>query len=101
MDQVTQSNASQTEEMSGTAVALSGQAEQLQAVVAQFNLNRDAKQPAAKTTSYAPAKPAKASFATPSKPAKRKSAPAKSASRRGEELELVGAGVGGDGFEEF
>ena len=42
MDQVTQSNASQTEEMSGTAVALSGQAEQLQAVVAQFNLNRDA-----------------------------------------------------------
>jgi methyl-accepting chemotaxis protein len=100
MDQVTQSNASQTEEMSGTAVALSGQAEQLQAVVAQFNLNRDAA-PAAKPTSYAPAKPAKASFAAPSKPAKRKSAPAKSASRRGEELELVGAGVSGDGFEEF
>ena len=101
MDQVTQSNASQTEEMSGTAVALSGQAEQLQAVVAQFNLNRDAA-PAAKPTNYAPAKQPKASsYAAPSKPAKRKSAPAKSASRRGEELELVGAGVGGDGFEEF
>ena len=101
MDQVTQSNASQTEEMSGTAVALSGQAEQLQAVVAQFNLNRDAA-PASKPTNYAPAKqPQAKSFAAPSKPAKRKSAPAKSASRRGEELELVGAGVSGDGFEEF
>ncbi len=101
MDQVTQSNASQTEEMSGTAVALSGQAEQLQAVVAQFNLNRDAKQPA-KSTSYAPAKqPAAKSYSTPSKPAKRKSAPAKIASRRTEELELVGAGAGHDGFEEF
>jgi methyl-accepting chemotaxis protein len=98
---VTQSNASQTEEMSGTAVALSGQAEQLQAVVAQFNLNRDAQQ-TTKSTSYAPAKqPQAKSYAAPSKPAKRKSAPAKSASRRGEELELVGAGVGGDGFEEF
>jgi methyl-accepting chemotaxis protein len=101
MDQVTQSNASQTEEMSGTAVALSGQAEQLQAVVAQFNLNRDAQQPA-KSTNYAPAKqPQAQSYAGPSKPAKRKSAPAKSPSRRTEELELVGAGAGHDGFEEF
>ncbi len=101
MDQVTQSNASQTEEMSGTAVALSGQAEQLQTVVAQFNLNRDVKQPA-KSTSYATAKqPAAKSYAAPSKPAKRKSAPAKSAGRRGEELELVGAGLSVDGFEEF
>jgi methyl-accepting chemotaxis protein len=101
MDQVTQSNASQTEEMSGTAVALSGQAEQLQAVVAQFNLNRDAQQPA-KSTNYAPAKqPQAQSYAGPSKPAKRKSAPAKSPSRRTEELELVGAGAGHDGVEEF
>jgi hypothetical protein len=67
--------------------------------VAQFNLNRDA-QPAVKATGYAPAKkPAKAAYS--SKPAKRKATPAKSAGRRGEELELVGAGVGGDGFEEF
>jgi methyl-accepting chemotaxis protein len=99
MDQVTQSNASQTEEMSGTAVALSGQSEQLQAVVAQFNLNRDA-QPAVKPTGYAPAKkPAKAAYS--SKSAKRQAAPAKTASRRNEEFELVGAGAGGDGFEEF
>ncbi|RIK70857.1 MAG: hypothetical protein DCC67_20580 [Planctomycetota bacterium] len=41
MDQATQSNASQTEEMSGTAVALSRQAEHLQQVVAQFNLKKD------------------------------------------------------------
>ncbi|BBO33568.1 methyl-accepting chemotaxis protein [Lacipirellula parvula] len=101
MDQVTQSNASQTEEMSGTAVALSGQAEQLQMVVAQFNLNRDAKQ----TTkpSYAPqataAKPKAPSYSTPSKPAKRKAV--KATSSRAEEFELVGAGAGHGGFEEF
>jgi chemotaxis protein histidine kinase CheA len=102
MDQVTQSNASQTEEMSGTAVALSGQAEQLQAVVAQFNLNREAKQAPKKATSYAaPAAPAKTSYQASSKPAKRKSTPAKSTTRRTEELELVGAAAGHDGFEEF
>ncbi len=99
MDQVTQSNASQTEEMSGTAVALSGQAEQLQTVVAQFNLNRDVKQAPKKATYAAPK--ATVSHSSPSKSSKRKSAPAKSASRRGEELELVGAGAGHDGFEEF
>ena len=97
MDQVTQSNASQTEEMSGTAVALSGQAEQLQTVVAQFNLNRDVKQ-APKKTSYASQSTAP-TYSTPSKPGKRKAA--KPASRRTEELELVGAGAGHDGFEEF
>jgi methyl-accepting chemotaxis protein len=100
MDQVTQSNASQTEEMSGTAVALSGQAEQLQTVVAQFNLNRDVKQAPKKATSYATPKTT-VSHSSPSKSAKRKSAPAKSTSRRTEELELVGAGAGHDGFEEF
>lgn len=41
LDQVTQGNSSQTEEMSGTAVTLSSQAEQLKAVVAQFNLSND------------------------------------------------------------
>ena len=100
MDQVTQSNASQTEEMSGTAVALSGQAEQLQTVVAQFNLNRDVKQAPKKSTSYATPK-ATVSHSSPSKSSKRKSAPAKTGGRRGEELELVGAGAGHDGFEEF
>ena len=98
MDQVTQSNASQTEEMSGTAVALSGQAEQLQSVVAQFNLDRQAKQ-APKKASYAAPQPT--ATRSPSRPSKRQAAPAKSMSRRTEELELVGAGAGHDGFEEF
>ncbi|WP_428304695.1 methyl-accepting chemotaxis protein [Lacipirellula sp.] len=98
MDQVTQSNASQTEEMSGTAVALSGQAEQLQSVVAQFNLNREAKQ-SPKKTGYTAPKATAPSYSTPNKPAKRTAA--KPASRRVEELELVGAGAGHDGFEEF
>jgi uncharacterized protein Yka (UPF0111/DUF47 family) len=38
MDQVTQGNASQTEELAGTAQGLAGQATQLQQLVAQFNL---------------------------------------------------------------
>ncbi|BBO35856.1 methyl-accepting chemotaxis protein [Lacipirellula parvula] len=98
MDQVTQSNASQTEEMSGTAVALSGQAEQLQSVVAQFNLNREAKQ-TPKKTGYTAPKATTPSYSMPSKPAKR--TVAKQPGRRVEELELVGAGAGHDGFEEF
>jgi deoxycytidylate deaminase len=99
MDQVTQSNASQTEEMSGTAVALSGQADQLQQVVAQFNLNRTAPTKG-KTKSTAPAVH-RVSETAPAKPAKRKSTPAKKAAPRHEEFELVGAGAGHDGFEEF
>jgi methyl-accepting chemotaxis protein len=38
MDQVTQANASQTEEMSGTAESLAGEAGKLQTLIAQFNL---------------------------------------------------------------
>ena len=38
MDQVTQSNAAQTEELSSTAHALAGQAKELQALVARFEL---------------------------------------------------------------
>jgi len=40
MDQVTQTNAAQTEELSGTAEELAQQGHQLLEVVAQFNLNR-------------------------------------------------------------
>jgi methyl-accepting chemotaxis protein len=39
MDQVTQANASQTEEMSGTAESLAGEAGKLQALIAQFKLD--------------------------------------------------------------
>ncbi len=41
MDQVTQTNASQTEELSSTAQSLSSQSRQLQALVARFRLNDD------------------------------------------------------------
>ncbi len=40
MDQVTQSNAAQTEELSSTAQGLAGQSEQLQRLVAQFRLDQ-------------------------------------------------------------
>jgi methyl-accepting chemotaxis protein len=39
MDQVTQANASQTEELNATAEGLAGQAEQLQALVSRFKLS--------------------------------------------------------------
>lgn len=98
MDQVTQSNASQTEEMSGTAVALSGQAENLQAVVAQFNINKSAEQrptAASRAISSEVARPAKNGKQV------RKSKP-KAAKPVERELELVGAGAGEfSGFEEF
>lgn len=98
MDQVTQSNASQTEEMSGTAVALSGQAEHLQAVVAQFNINKSAEQrptAASRAISSEVARPAKNGKQV------RKAKP-KAAKPVERELELVGAGAGEfSGFEEF
>lgn len=97
MDQVTQSNASQTEEMSSTAVALSGQAEQLQTVVAQFNLKRQSHAPTATAARYATATTDTRSV---SRTARRKSASTK-VKRHVEEPELVGAGAGSDGFEEF
>jgi CHASE3 domain sensor protein len=100
MDQVTQANASQTEEMSGTAVSLSGQAEQLQGVVAQFNLKKGESHTAA---NKAPAqatvverKPSRRSVSRSIAPSR----PAKSQSKH--ELELVGATSSThEGFEEF
>ncbi|HVW00608.1 MAG TPA: methyl-accepting chemotaxis protein, partial [Planctomycetaceae bacterium] len=41
MDQVTQGNASQTEELSGTAESLAGQAQQLQTLVSRFALGNE------------------------------------------------------------
>ena len=99
MDQSTQATAAQMEELSGTATSLFSQSEQLQAVVEQFNLNRGAEPSAQKSRCSTPR--AKTLNRQPAKAARRPSTPTKSASRRGEELELVGAGVGGDGFEEF
>jgi methyl-accepting chemotaxis protein len=42
MDQVTQTNASQTEELSSTAETLSRQAEEMQALVGRFKISNDA-----------------------------------------------------------
>ncbi len=108
MDQVTQANASQTEELSSTAESLSAQAAQLQQLVAQFNLVKKqgvarsaapvravATPPAAKKI-VAPAK--KKPVAAPPRP----SQPVEDFA----EPELVGAGSSKNGhsargFEEF
>ncbi|RCS53904.1 methyl-accepting chemotaxis protein [Bremerella cremea] len=101
MDQVTQSNASQTEEMSGTAVSLSEQAEQLKVVVSQFNLNRETinQAPKSKPRNLPSHEPSYTSRSNGT--AKKQYGVVKSAVPRREEMDLVGAGMGHDGFEEF
>lgn len=105
MDQVTQANASQTEELSSTAESLAAQAAQLQEVVAQFNLVKK---------SVAKAAPAMRS-ATAGTTARRTAAPAKKAAAKAQprresgdveaaverELELVHNSGPSNGFEEF
>ena len=56
MDQVTQANASQTEELSSTAQGLSANAEQLQALVASFKLGNTALKPATLAADHPPHK---------------------------------------------
>jgi methyl-accepting chemotaxis protein len=109
MDQVTQANASQTEELSSTAESLAAQSAQLQQVVSQFNLRRAdtfaaGTRPRASSTPLSVRKPAAAA----KKPAaKRPPQPSDSLETAVEqELELVGAarsanGHGRGGFEEF
>ena len=106
MDQVTQANAAQTEELSSTSQSLAAQSEQLQALVSRFKLGETAA-PRAAT-----ARPA-ATERAPRPAAKR--APSRSAPepapkpRRGDKpaepaLATVGSGNGrghDDGFEEF
>ena len=106
MDQVTQANAAQTEELSSTSQSLAAQSEQLQALVSRFKLGETAAPRAAA------ARPAAAERA-PRPAAKR--APSRSAPeaapkpRRGDKLAApalatVGSGNGrghDDGFEEF
>jgi methyl-accepting chemotaxis protein len=92
MDQITQANAAQTEELSTTAQALADQAEQLQALVDRFRLNQ-APAPAA------PAAPAVRAPLPPPPVVRRPSPP----------LERLAAPVAvgngrhrdADGFEEF
>ena len=106
MDQVTQTNASQTEELSGTAESLAGQAHQLQELVARFRLDSDGaieRRPAATSKSVAirsgGKRPGKAGIATA------RSGDTRDLEKRVEnDLELIAAGVaenGQDGFAEF
>jgi len=107
MDTVTQGNASQTEELSSTAEGLSGQAAQLQALVAQFNLAKKSRR--SEAVPSASARPA--ATANRSAPAARKAATRPQPQRKASvelnverELELIGAATGANGqsgFEEF
>ena len=104
LDQVTQGNASQTEEMSGTAVTLSSQAEQLKTVVGQFNVSKGKTTRPSRATSLhvEPAMPARISTPTVvAKGPRKDKSPAKMRDTH-ESGELVGAGHGRDGgFVEF
>ena len=112
MDQVTQANASQTEELSGTAESLSGQASLLQEVVSRFKLSDDARPvtrstpaPVAKVAPTAPAR--KSPKATNGKATNGKHTNGKAATNghATHELDLIGAGAGSNRlnghFDEF
>ena len=113
MDQVTQGNASQTEELSGTAEGLAGQAAQLQQLVAQFNLVKRDREPAGCTTRPAPVRTQRPETGSRrgSRPRRRKPAAKPQAQHDDsletqveQELELLGVGAGSNGqkgFEEF
>jgi methyl-accepting chemotaxis protein len=112
MDQVTQANASQTEELSGTAESLSGQASLLQEVVSRFKLSdesrpatRNTPAPAAKVAPAAPSRPkAKATNGKPTN-GKHTNGKVSTSGHATHELDLVGAGAGNNRlnghFEEF
>ena len=100
MDSVTQANAAQVEEMSGTAVSLAEQADQLQALVHQFNLK---KSELIEEVSPAPSHGKRTSIQAPGTSPRTVSAPARTTkSQPQREPQLVGSASGGyDGFEEF
>jgi methyl-accepting chemotaxis protein len=77
MDQVTQANAAQTEQMSATAASLAEQAKQLRTLVARFKLGDDAAEPVASASPPAPKPIRKAPPSTARRPTKhrRTSAP--------------------------
>jgi methyl-accepting chemotaxis protein len=113
MDQVTQANAGQTEELSSTAQGLAGQAEQLQSLVSRFKLEESSRRTvAAAATCAAPSQTAasvkkatakKCTRATPTKGAAYAVRPMPAATEQLlDGLEMVGAGADGHaGFEEF
>jgi methyl-accepting chemotaxis protein len=99
MDQVTQANAAQTEELSSTAQSLAAQAEQLQALVGRFKL-ADGHRAVTQAPMVEAAAPKRAAKSVP------KALPAKGGSKKVAEPVLAGARAGNghgadDGFEEF
>jgi len=113
MDQVTQANASQTEELSGTAEGLSSQAQELQMLVARFKLgnesNTSSRLAIAETQPAQPRMPAQSRSAAPRKAATTLPTVGQNgALTNGHEKELDLVGVGSNGhhrlngsFEEF
>jgi methyl-accepting chemotaxis protein len=116
MDTVTQANASQTEELSGTAESLTAQAQQLQALVARFKLDgtrteRTTRDKASQASKQTQAPRVENGEAKPAKPDQAKNrlkqaVPADhGASAEAEHLhDLLGVGTNGntkDGFKEF
>ncbi len=107
MDQVVQTNAAQTEELSATAEQLSEKAEQLQAVVGQFNLVRNIVKPSRVTKrsthmAFKPTTPMRSSSSA------KAAAPARVESFDSveneveKELELLSKAAGsGDSFQSF
>jgi methyl-accepting chemotaxis protein len=110
MDQVTQGNASQTEELSGTAEGLASQAAQLQQLVAQFNLVKRDREP---TTVRARSAVVRNSVRRPAAAAKNPPTTKKAAAKPQaphddsletqveHELDLLGVGAGGAGHKDF
>ncbi|HEV7281974.1 MAG TPA: hypothetical protein VGN57_17360, partial [Pirellulaceae bacterium] len=109
MDQVTQSNASQTEELSSTAEGLAGQAENLQQLVARFVLEKGSHRPTRAPSPTASVrtfdKPERA-FNKPVRHPRGSSAAARASGRFDQVVlgddadEFVGAGAGGS-FQSF
>jgi uncharacterized membrane-anchored protein YhcB (DUF1043 family) len=107
LDQVTQGNSSQTEEMSGTAITLSSQAEQLKAVVAQFNLSNDKQEKRTKQSTRPLQKAVsmvRNNSAPPTNATKTTRSSASAANRAGKDSSKfapVGASDDMDSFQEF
>ena len=106
MDQVVQTNAAQTEELTSTAEGLAGQASQLQHLVAQFNLTKRDSQSASSFRSVSRKAPTKSVARRPvsSKPAV--AAPKSHyddslETQIEQELHLIGSSNSHDGFEKF
>jgi methyl-accepting chemotaxis protein len=91
MDQVVQTTAAQTEELSSTARALAAQAEELRGVVGRFRLATEpaAAPPAARSRTTGPRRPSRAVGPAP-RPSRTLAAAA-----------VSGEGAGDGGFEEF